>query len=454
MNYSDQVLKKLKYFEKTLSKNAIYNTYLRSLDASPLFAQQAWLQITAFDLNELGIGLLHDILPIDIKPYTLDFTYVMPDISEVMQGIWAKFEPLRFEEIYPWTAELKTFIFENIKEEYQPSFRVGFLDKAYYRVSKYGFNYYEKDAYYGGARYGRSYYDPIVAREMLRATFHKLRLLRTPDISWLSTLDEISEYLEMSGVTDEHIFNRLMMIFAAQLGAFVLGLSLLGRSKLTEVKDGWGAVPFKTARGEILELHFTTLDQLQIGFILGATPLGYGYLLPKECVYKLPEDKLNPPFIDALVKKVKGIVDRLPLLAFAYSNYNKPEEMIDPHKSERTTQYHELLSQRQFVENWVAKQIPPDEANPVKVRQYQSAVQQAVAWRAKRHKWGFGAWQAMSEDEFKGWWIKNWVGQGLNETTLKSLYEGAQIWLKRLREEKLSSGLKVKQRRISLALST
>jgi len=343
-----------------------------------------------------------------------------------------------FAATYPWLAELKSFVYENVREEHKERTAAGLIKKAYY----------------GEAQYGRSYYDPVVARELLRASFHKLRLLRTPDISWLKAMDELAEYLEMAGVTDEHIFNRLMAILAAQQGAFVLGLSVLGRSRLTKVEDGWGVVPIKTAKGEVIKLRFKTLDQLQVGFILGLTPLGYGLLLPKESVYAQPEGKMNPPFLDALVKKVKGILARLPLLAFTYSNYSKPVELLDPHRSERTAQYHALQAQRALIEDWVVKQIPKDEANPLKIRQYQNAILQALSWRAKRHAWGYKAFQAMSEEEFKGWWIKNWVRQGLNETTLKALYEGAQIWLKRLREEKLSLGLKVKQQRLSLALST
>jgi len=92
VGYSDEILKKVKYFEKTLSKDAVYSTYLRSLDVSPIFAQYAWLQLTAFDLTELGMGLLYNILPVDFQPYAIDFTYVTPTPSETLQGIWAKFE--------------------------------------------------------------------------------------------------------------------------------------------------------------------------------------------------------------------------------------------------------------------------------------------------------------------------------------------------------------------------
>jgi hypothetical protein len=335
-------------------------------------------------------------------------------------------------------TNFKEYILTNIKEEYQSYLLIGTLQKAKYGITPYDLGYY----------------DPIICREFLRSTFYKLRLLRTPDKSWFKTMDQIAEYLEMTGVTDEHMFNRLMSILSAQTQAFVLGLSILGRSKLTETDGEWGVVPVRTAKGEIYSLHFRTLDHLQMGFILGVTPLGYGILLPKESIYKLPDGKKNPPIIQAMVKKIKGIINRLPLTTFGYSNYNKPEEMLNYHKSEKTNQYHLLMTQRRIIEEWVKKQIPPEEANPVRIRQYQNAVLQAVAWRAKRHKWGYDSWKYMTEEQFKEWWKLHWKGQNLNETVLDKLYSGMEVWLKRIREEKVSLGEKVKKTRIQLSQLT
>jgi hypothetical protein len=435
MSYSEQYLKKQKYHNKTLSDDAIYTVYLRTLDIQPMFAEYAWLQISAFDLTELGMGLLYSILPVDFQPYSIDFTYELPTVSEALQGIWAKFEKVDFAKLYTWMTDFREYVLENIKEEYQPDLLIGAVPKALYDITPYG----------------RGVYDPIICREFLRSTFYKLRLIRTPDTSWLKTMDQIVEYLQMIGVTDEHIFNRLMSIFSAQTQAFVLGLSILGRSKLTETDGEWGVVPIKTAKGEIYDLHFRTLDHLQMGFILGVTPLGYGILLPKESIYKLPDGKKNPPVIQVMVNKIRGIINRLPLTTWSYSNYNKPEEMTDYHKSERTNQYDLLMTQRQIIEEWVAKQIPPEEANPVRIRQYQNAVLQAISWRAKRHKWGYDSWKYMTEEQFKEWWKLHWKGQNLNETVLDKLYSGMEVWLKRIREEKVSLGEKVKKTRIQLS---
>jgi len=54
---------------------------------------------------------------------------------------------------------------------------------------------------------------------------------------------------------------------------------------------------------EILDVKFRTLDHLQLGFILGVTPLGYGLLLPRESIYQLPGGKENPPIIDVITRQ-------------------------------------------------------------------------------------------------------------------------------------------------------
>jgi hypothetical protein len=437
MSYTDEILKKQKFHDKTLSDNAIYNMYLRCLDLSPLFAAYAWLQISAFDLMELGLGLLFHILHIDFEPYAIDFTYVMPTTDEVLQGIWAKFEPVKFEISYPELADLKMFKEVNVKPEYQEDLIKTEPEKGRYDITPIG----------------KGYCDPIVQREFLRATFERLRLLRTPDISYSQDLMRIATQLGMTETTVDIVWNRLMGIMSAQTNAFVLGLSVLGKSRLSEVENGLAKVPILTAKGETKTMKFDSLDQLQIGFILGLTPLGFGVLLPNQSIYVLPEGYKNPPFLDIMVKKIKGMKNRITLTPWAYGNYNKPEEMLDYHKSERTNQYNLLQTQRRIIEDWTAKQIPPEEANAVSIRQYQSAVLQAVAWRAKRHKWGYKAWQSMTEEQFKQWWKQHWKGQGLNEATLETLYTRMEVWLKQIREEKLSLGEKVKTTRLKLALS-
>ncbi|RLI87533.1 MAG: hypothetical protein DRP01_01620 [Archaeoglobales archaeon] len=428
---------KKKYHAKTLSDSAISLTFQRLLDIDPYFAEYVWLYLSPFDLSQLGLGLLYNILPIDYEPYNIGFEFELPNFDELLQGIWGKFKPIHFERLYMWMTDFKEYIIENFKEEFQEDLLIGRGEKAIYGITPYA----------------RGLYDPIVAREFLRATFHRLRLLRKPDESWIKTMEQIADYLEMIEVTDDNIFNRLMMLFSAQSQAFVLGLGVLGKSRLSDVEGDLAKIPFMDAQRNILDIKFSTLDHLQFGFILGVTPLGYGLLLPKKSIYKLIDDKKNPPFLKALIEKMNIIKNSLILTTFAYSNYNKPEEMINPHKSDRTNQYALLHQQRRIVEKWVETRIPPEESNPIRIRQYKNAVLQLISWRAKRHRWGFKAWKTMTEDQFKEWWLNHWEAQGLNRQTLLNLYGGMRLWLQRLQEEKVRLGKRVKLRRLRLALS-
>ena len=360
---------KKKYHEKTLSDSALYINWLRILDVSPIFAKYVWLNLSPFDLSQLGLGLLYHILPIDMKPLTIDFDVELPSIEETLQGIWMKFKPVKWEEKYDWLTDFEKFIKENIKEEYQE----GLIE------------YMNKKAIYGKTRYGRSYYDPFIPREMIKSTWARLRLLRTPDDSWLSTMQTIEETLGVTDQTNDHVFNRIMMHYAVQSEAFVLGMAVLGKSKLCKMDGDFAVVPFIDSQKNIHELKFRTLDHIQIGFILGITPLGYGFLLPKESIYKLPEGKKNPPIINLLIEKMRRITAKLSSTVWAYANYNKPEEMTNPYKSERMEQYDMLQWQRRKIEDWVESQIPSEEANPVRIRQYKNAVLQIYGWKAKRH---------------------------------------------------------------------
>ena len=190
-----------------------------------------------------------------------------------------------------------------------------------------------------------------------------------------------------------------------------------------------------------------------MGFILGLTPLGYGLLMPDESIYALKDGNKNPSIIQVLVDKILGIVNRVTSTVWAYGNYNKVEEMRNYHKSDRTAQYDSLQTQRRMIESWVEARIPPEESNPVRIRQYQNAVLQLVCWKAKRHKWGFKAWESMSDDDFKKWWLDHWSTQGLNRQVLEKLHEGAKRWTSDIRQTKLRLGIKVKKERLRRALS-
>ena len=428
---------KAKYHSKTLSDSAVEVTFTRNLDVYNLHAEYVWMNIPLFDLTQLGIAVQYGLTPSEFEPWMIDFTYSLPKPEEALQGIWAKFTPVDFTKLYEWLKELPKTLEAITRPEAYTSMRPFLKSKAVY----------------GKTYYGQGVYDPELAREAIQATFWKLRQMRTADISWVRDVRDIAKLLEMAGVTEAVVWNRLMLMMSAQINSFVLGLSPLGKGRLARTEDGCAVIPIIRSDGKLVEVKFRTLDHLMFGFILGVTPLGYGMLLPKEGVLKKPTREEPSPLSQMIGGKARGITYRITASTWAWAQYNKPEEMVDRHKSDRTAQYDILQEQRRQVERWVEARVPPEESNPVKLRQYKNAVLQLISWPAKRHRWGFRLWKAMSEEQFKEWWLTYWERQGLNKGVLEGLYEGARLWLRRLREEKLRLGEKVRQRRLRLALS-
>jgi hypothetical protein len=208
---------KRKYHDKALSNSAVTVTWQRILDGSKDFADYVWLNIPLFDLSQLGLGLLFSMLPFEFKPFTIDFTFELPTDEEIAQGIWADFEKVNYEFKYPWTTSPEEFAKTNFKPEYYKDILKTLTRKAYYGVSTYeGF-----------------VYDPVLAREYTSQTFHKMRLIRTPDQSFIKTSNIIAEKMDVSEVVPYEVTARLRLLASAQENSFVLGLSTLGRSRLS-----------------------------------------------------------------------------------------------------------------------------------------------------------------------------------------------------------------------------
>ena len=427
---------KVKYHEKVLSGDALSINWIRFLDIEPLFAEWLWLQVHPFDLSQLGLGLIYGILPIDFEPFNLYQEYQTPTDEEVEQGIWVDFQRISMESLFIWMKEFPSMLQTMFKEQFQQDLMMTRPEKAIYGVTMYA----------------RGVYDPVLAREFIRATFHRLRLLRLPDISYLGSMEDVRKLLDMTEATDRHIFDRLSLLFSAQRDTFILGLSPLGKAPLARRSSELAEFTFINHEGREVRVKCSTLDQLMFGFILGVTPLGYGFLLPKESTFSQEEGKKNPKLFDLLLHKYYKFINQLPLTPWAFGNYNRPEEMQGPHQSDRAEQYHLLMTMRKHVERWVESQIPPEESNSMKIRQYKNAVLQLISWKAKIHQWGYDSWKYMSDEEFKEWWLDNWSRQGLNTQMLECLYERSRIWLPHLRQEKERLGRRVRRRRRQLAL--
>jgi hypothetical protein len=425
---------KEKYFEKTTSQSAITLTWYRLLDIESMFAQYVWMQLPLFDLNQLGIGLLFQMLPIEFQPFTIDFEYLAPDMDELMQGIWANFNKIDYSIEFPWMKNWES----SIKTMFEPEF----------------WTIVNKKARYGSAKFYGFFYDPTLQRDYIAQTYHKLRLLRKPDVSWKTALEALSKAVDISDIVNQVVVSRYTLMASAQDESFCLGLGILGRSKLNGTVENGAKIPYVDPEGNLIEVTYYTLENLQFGFILGVTPLGYGILTPKTPMYKMEDGKKNPEIIRIVMNKTRGVINRLTLSTWAYTNYNKPEEMVNFHKNAKADQYGMLQSHRWAIEEWVVNNLPESESmNKVMVRQYQNAVLQAICWKAKRHKWGFKPFEETPEEQYKDWWLGHWEALGCKREVLEMLYKGLEKWVDAYRDLKVGIGESIKKIRRMQAFS-
>jgi len=422
--YMQKYLMKRKYYEKVLSPSAMRNVYLRTIDIEPLMPEYIWLQIAPFDLAQLGIGLIFSISGFEFDALMLGFIPVLPSLNELEWGILIKFEPIDWASLFPELGSIELEV------------ETWFLSKAQYDISSYD----------------TSYYDPSLFREVIANTLFKLRQMNPTDPLYKQTIEELAELLEISTYTLGFISDKISLLMAAQEQTFILGLGILGFSRLQEKEGVFVKIKFTDYNGVEHEVKVRHLSDLLWGFILGITPLGYGLLLPDRDILKMEEGKYNPRLIDFLLKKADAIQNSLPLLPFSFSNYQTFNEMANVHANQRVSQYDALMYIRNFMENWVEMNIPPDESYPTVIRQYQNAVLQYFGWLTKRHTWGMDIFKQMTEEEYKDFWIKYWTAQGLKESTLETLYEGMGLWKKALLREKLELGNLIQKYRKALSL--
>jgi len=439
-----QEQKKL-YHAKVLTDDAIYTNLLNAINIEPLFMEYSTLTLPQFNLSALSFTLLFDISPYELAPFSLEFKLELPSLEEFKQGILIKLTPIDITELFDWAKDLESLIKFNFEDIYAG-------DLLAYRVQK---------GVYGSTRYDFAYYDPPVVREFIRSTVTKV-------FQEKGTYQTVKQYIETVAKTQNintyvamTLFERLSMVSTAQTETFMLGYSVLGKSKLGKKVARSAEIAYIDYDLKETKMSLYNLANIQYGMILGKTPLGYGFLTPEEDMYKKErytsetgfETRGSPEAIKAVGVKLGRLRGRFSATALAIANYSKAEERESYLYSERADQYMSLQLIRYSIENMVDSIIRKYEASPVKIRMYKSAVLQLISYPAKRHKWGYDAYKAMSDEEFKSWWIERWVQQGLNSSLLNELYEAVRKWMKEYRNLKLQQGLRLKQRRYQLALS-
>jgi|GEM_PF-1597470 len=438
---------KRKYAEKVLSLSAMDLMYQRILDVEDWTWDWMWQYIPLFIDLDISSLFIFAISPEELLPMSLDFKIELPTIEEWLEGIRLKFVPIAigdywktfmyeyFELVVPPVLDYPTAIEHIVPPEYEEYFKKEESKKARYGVTKYG----------------EGYYDPPVIREFMRATFleifkRKPRLKRLRD--WLKEVKRTQDFAEWVPASAYH---RIALLHEILYNDFILDFGLLNISVLHPKEEKGRSVEIEDYEGVSRTVEYETLPDAEMGFILDISYLNVDYLIPRDFRYKKTVVGVTPYHTWFSDKKVRDFIARYRATHIGFINYQRIEEMMDWHKSERAEQYGELQRIRYTIDSMVTNILKDKDVDAFRLNLYRRAVNQLIGHKKKRHKWGYDGWKAMSEEEFKNWWIEHWVRQGLNRDLLNLLYERLIKICQYLRDESEELGKRLKRTRERLA---
>jgi len=441
----DSVDEKRKYHTKVASLSAMGLTFDRVIDVEPLFEQKTWVYVSLFTSMDLSSVLTFAIHPWETEPLNFDFIVEWPTVVEWLRGI--KFKPVKidvgrdysqftqetYEEIIPPILDYDKFVDDNVRPPHDTDLR------RQYRIK----------AKFDRTRFGRSYYDPPLIRDLMRSAVHEY---------WRRQLDPralreyLKTYVERLGIAEhtvETIFNRIVALTNALTQSFCLGFGILGVSRLSERQAEFAVVSTVTHRGEVVELRYGKLSDLHVGFILGLTPFGFALLMPRIFVYcgeeKRPPWWGTPRFTRYTDWKARKALARYRATPSAVTQFQRIEEMVDWHKSDRAEQYHELRVINYYVEQMVESWLRPYALDAVTLNMYKRAAMTLVGHRKKRRRWGYDIYKAMTDEQYRDYWIDHWTKLGLDRSLLELIYDRIKGLLPRLVERTLDLGQRLKK---------
>ena len=240
----------------------------------------------------------------------------------------------------------------------------------------------------------------------------------------------------------EYVYNKFYHVTSSVKFNFILGYGILGFSTL-----GKGYTPTITWNEEIYELPAERLEYLHNGLILGLAPLGYGFLQYPQGYYIFP----SPPIVKFISKLVSNTINRYSLTQWGFMNYVRPDEMHTYQKCERADQYMSLQLIRYHLEGLVENILSGEGLTVIEMRQYKNAVNQLIALRTKRHKWGYKAFKEMDINQLHDWWVNYWVSKGLKRTLLEKLWGVIGKWLPQIEQTKYNLQTYLSKKRRELA---
>ncbi len=436
------VEQKMKLFKKTQTESAEYANIHRAMDTRDLFEGLAWTQ--EFDINWTALisSFSFGMAPAELEPLPIIKEPEMPSPEELEAGINLPVSTPApesiLEEIVKDVEEGRMELpagvsIEDIKSAFEslPSANAGtFAPEQAEEITETT----PEKAYYEKSHYDESYYDPPLMREFLRSAIFRMINDITDPIMLKNDLKKLAEQLGINEDVVRTVYNRIQLMRSQRYNQFILGLSVLGASTVTDERK----VSFIDYDGNLVEVELNTAENSLLGMILGVTPLGYSFTTPPSTVIR-PLNKVYPtgsklvePALPVILEYIHRKVDKTVINAFmnpiTFTNYSTAEERTDVHKCEKMNLYHELQAFRYQVENMIDNICNKYSVGQFQKRQYKSAGLEYITRGVPSHSWGLDLFKQMSDDEFTEYWLNHWTSQGLNTSILKEIKEAIDKW--------------------------
>jgi len=418
---------KVKYFKKVIDPDAVYANWLRTFDTWEVFRERMLEELTLANYYNISFILLFAEDPPNLEPISFDFEFQLPDVEDVIAGIYAVFNKVKLEVRYTGMQDYTTFVDYNIKPEYREDAKRAKEIKA-----RYGVTYY-----------GEGVYDPPQVSEFVRNAILKRVVEHTDMVFFREWLEEMARKLGIGDELKETIYHRIMLVDVATQGPFILGFSRLGEGWLVPEGHEFEKVVLQRYEGDTVEVRVKQSDDVHMGFILGVSRLGFDFLVPRDSVFLKP----MPQVLDVVRYKEREMLNRYVHTAGAFGNYVTGRELTNPHRCERVHQWHTLRLYMLFAEEVARRVCAKYCLDTYTTNNYMCAARNLLALGLRRHRWGEKAYSAMSLDELKEVWLAKWEKAGLKREILEEIYRGMEPWLARLRYLKWEVGKSVAEKR-------
>ena len=476
------ISQKRKHWAQTLSDDSVWSNLTSMFD---LFDWLSFLgDITLSDIlfSSLISALLLDIPLADLTPWSLDWKIELPSLDQFLRGVFLKIVKLDFNTILNMLlanlaaklasirlpdinmSNLRDLLFDKLQEIGVPSLEdlkkaledvlvdmgvtqylaeeitedvaqqldslIGIgqdIDKLVNSlfeepVAKNITESRLRKGVYDETPYEQSYYDPPAVREFLRSTLYFMFKRDTTYDSVKRKLLAVAESLDVAPEIVEDIYTRLSLIESIRQRTLTWDYGWWDYS--TWDADTPETVKFVNWEGREDELEYSDLfDSIAGGwwdyshwdfFYWGGSGTEYEHPWRKDAVSLLLRDFLWGEFRR-----------RIPSTPYLLANYTLPEERRQFTPSGRVETYAVPTQHSIRIAKLVEKilQWYPDEKTPVKERLYKTAALQLYSLRYSDNKLGMEMYRAMTEEEFKQWWLGYWKQHGLREDVLNTIYE-------------------------------